>query len=382
MAEFRSANVQWGYHIVFLSAGSLMFLVSMLHALGVPTESPCASATTCPRVAVCVFGQLRTMRSRGLHVYLKKHLVDVLHADLFMHVDVADTYIDTHVNKQNAEKDSHVKSKTSSLDVEEIMRVLKPRSVKLATYEAPPVPPSKCATSGSGSGAKGGRRICTNMECGGYTCGCYVDGCTDCVMARSIPQYRHTSECIKMIAMHERARGSEYDMVIKWRPDVNITRPLPTFEEIARLLSPPGSSPADRESLCGPGVVEYPLPLPEYPHTINDAFGFMPRRVAAVYFNATSAFEQCQSREVNGPDCKLPATPWGPNGKSTRIQLRGNKDPAAWAMHLFGVKEVPLWATPECVFKRHLLAHMPQLRMIDCLRGEDFRLVRGTGRHH
>jgi hypothetical protein len=111
----------------------------MLHALGVPTGSPCASATTCPRVAVCVFGQLRTMRSRGLHVYLKKHLVDVLHADLFMHVDVADTYIDTHVNKQNAEKDSHVKSKTSSLDVEEIMRVLKPRSVKLATYEAPPV---------------------------------------------------------------------------------------------------------------------------------------------------------------------------------------------------------------------------------------------------
>jgi hypothetical protein len=166
----------------------------MLHALGVPTGSPCASATTCPRVAVCVFGQLRTMRSRGLHVYLKKHLVDVLHADLFMHVDVADTYIDTHVNKQNAEKDSHVKSKTSSLDVEEIMRVLKPRSVKLATYEAPPVPPSKCATSGSGSGAKGGRRVCTSFECGGYTCGCYVDGCTDCVMARSIGSVRIGNE--------------------------------------------------------------------------------------------------------------------------------------------------------------------------------------------
>ena len=351
-----------------------MFLGSMLHVLGGPTGSPCASpcacsATPCPRVAVCVFGQLRAMRSRGLHVYLKKHLVDILHADLFMHVDLADTHINTQTTP-----DAYEKSNTSSADVAEIMRVLGPRRVKLASYEPPPVPPSACATSGSSGGGGGGAKVvCTSMECGGYTCGCYKDGCTDCVMATSIPQYQHTRECLKMIALHERARGSEYDMIVKWRPDVNITRPVPPFEEITRLISPPGSSPA----LCGPGVVEYPLlPLSEYPHTIDDKFGFMSRRVAAVYFNATSTFEQCQSREVNGPDCKLPASPWGPNGKSVRTQLYGNKDPSAWTKQLFGLESAPLWATPECVFKRHLLAHMPQLRMVDCLGGEGYRLVR------
>jgi hypothetical protein len=123
-----------------------MFLGSMLHVLGGPTGSPCASpcacsATPCPRVAVCVFGQLRAMRSRGLHVYLKKHLVDILHADLFMHVDLADTHINTQTTP-----DAYEKSNTSSADVAEIMRVLGPRRVKLASYEPPPVPPSACVT--------------------------------------------------------------------------------------------------------------------------------------------------------------------------------------------------------------------------------------------
>ena len=56
-------------------------------ALGAQTEREQPSA----RVAVCLSGQLRTMRTRGLHVHLKKHLVDVLNADMFVHVDAADT---------------------------------------------------------------------------------------------------------------------------------------------------------------------------------------------------------------------------------------------------------------------------------------------------
>ena len=42
----------------------------------------------------------------------------------------------------------------------------------------------------------------------------------------------------------------------------------------------------------------------------------------------------------------------------------------------------PYWATPQCVLKRHLLAQLPDVRMVDCLRevGQRplLRLVRPT----
>ena len=44
-----------------------------------------------PRVAVCLSGQLRVMAKRRLHHALKVNMVDVLSADVFMHVDAQDT---------------------------------------------------------------------------------------------------------------------------------------------------------------------------------------------------------------------------------------------------------------------------------------------------
>jgi hypothetical protein len=165
-------------------------------ALGAQTEREQPPA----RVAVCLSGQLRTMRTRGLHVHLKKHMVDVLNADVFVHVDAADT------------RPWGVKAEATSDDFNEVVRVLNAKGAKLESYQPQPVPPSACAGPGE-------RRVCKAFDCGTFTCGCYVAGCTHCVTTQYIPQHLHTSECLELVAAHEAARGSAYDFVVKIRPD-------------------------------------------------------------------------------------------------------------------------------------------------------------------
>lgn len=339
-------------------------------ALGAQTEREQPPA----RVAVCLSGQLRTMRTRGLHVHLKKHMVDVLNADVFVHVDAADT------------RPWGVKAEANSNDFNEVVRVLNAKGAKLESYQPQPVPPSACAGPGE-------RRVCKAFDCGTFTCGCYVAGCTHCVTTQYIPQHLHTSECLELVAAHEAARGSAYDFVVKIRPDLNVTRPVPSFDEIERLVSPREGPPA----LCAQGGGP----------TLDDKFALMPRRVAAVYMNATKVYEVCQSREVNEPDCS-----GGKGGKGGKgAMFKGGREVRSLAMKSRAMSkdarrrmkamykvgkgrpsaegDLPhgrgrrlqvwtspaYWATPQCVLKRHLIAHLPELRIFDCLRGEGSRGV-------
>ena len=360
-------------------------------ALGAQTEREQPPA----RVAVCLSGQLRTMRTRGLHVHLKKHMVDVLNADVFVHVDAADT------------RPWGVKAEATSDDFNEVVRVLNAKGAKLESYQPQPVPPSACAGPGE-------RRVCKAFDCGSFTCGCYVAGCTHCVTTQYIPQHLHTSECLELVAAHEAARGSAYDLVIKIRPDLNVTRPVPSFDEIERLVSPREAPPA----LCaqGGGAIYgtriVAPPLAQYPLTLDDKFALMPRRVAAVYMNATKAYEVCQSREVNEPDCsggkfskeardlavkslavklkarslamkskamskdarrRMKAMYKGGKGRSSAESSAEGVPPQGRGRRLQTWTSPAYWATPQCVLKRHLMAHIPELRMLDCLRGEGNR---------
>jgi hypothetical protein len=213
------------------------------------------------------------------------------------------------------------------------------------------------------------------------------------VTTQYIPQHLHTSECLELVAAHEAARGSAYDFVVKIRPDLNVTRPVPSFDEIERLVSPREGPPA----LCAQGGGP----------TLDDKFALMPRRVAAVYMNATKAYEVCQSREVNEPDCS-----GGKGGKGGKgAMFKGGREVRSLAMKSRAMSkdarrrmkamykvgkgrpsaegDLPhgrgrrlqvwtspaYWATPQCVLKRHLIAHLPELRIFDCLRGEGSRGV-------
>ena len=152
-----------------------------------------------------------------------------------------------------------------------------------------------------------------------------------------------------------------------------------------------------------------PTPFAQLPLTMDDKFALMPRRVAAVYMNATASFEACQSREANDVQCggggklatkasaklaiRQRALALKDDGRATtkaytKLALRqralslkgegGARSRPGDGVHSVG--HTPYWATPQCVLKRHLLAALPDLHLVDCLRqpGERpfLRLVR------
>ena len=111
----------------------------------------------------------------------------------------------------------------------------------------------------------------------------------------------------------------------------------------------------------------------------------MTREVAAVYMNATRAFGTCQSRKLNGPSCGggLGKLGGGGGGLKAKAKLPGGKHGLLNSKRalLAASQHTPYWATPQCVLKRHLLSHLPDVRMVDCLReagqrGPVMRLVR------
>ena len=155
-------------------------------------------------------------------------------------------------------------------------------------------------------------------------------------------------------------------------------------------------------------------PLAQYPLTLDDKFALMPRRVAVVYMNATKAYEVCQSREVNEPDCsggkfskeardlavkslavklkarslamkskamskdarrRMKAMYKGGKGRSSAESSAEGVPPQGRGRRLQTWTSPAYWATPQCVLKRHLMAHLPELRIFDCLRGEGSRGV-------
>ena len=260
------------------------------------------------------------------------------------------------------------------------------------------------------------RRVCHAFDCGTFGCGCYTSDCTHCVTTQYLPMHTHNAECLRLVAAHEAARGAPYELVIKLRPDMNITRPFPTLDELFQRTSRPEAPPA----LCTVGGGSSPddqTPLAQLPLTMDDKFALMPRRVAAVYMNASRAFRECQAREVNALDCGdggrmgLPAGK--PMGKPMRGLLlakgqmagpgaRGNTAAGPGKAAAFkGARtkmmrkralssrsgaerpsHSPYWATPQCILKRHLIRALPDLRMFDCLRveggprGPPVRLIR------
>jgi len=327
------------------------------------------------------------MAKRRLHHALKVNMVDVLSADVFMHVDAQDT----------REWGNHARATSEEFD--EVVRVLKPVASKLIAYVPPPIAPSACAAESAGGA---GSSVCHAHDCGTFSCGCYVAGCTHCVTTQYLPQHKHTSECLALVAAQEVARGAPYDLVVKIRPDLNVTRPVPPFDEIERVVSPRDAPPA----LCAQGggaQVGEAAPLSQHPLTLDDKFGLMPRRVAAVYMNATAAFTECQSRTINAPDCGEGRMGVGGKGmmggkgrmmktKGRQLMEKPQKDKTAFkamrrrALSQKGAKgfpgggHSPYWSTPQCVLKRHLMKWIPEVRMTDCLRldgkGPVLRLIR------
>ena len=161
-------------------------------------------------VAVCLSGQLRVMVPRGLHRVLKKQLVDVLHADMFVHVDTADT------RAWGSTRD------VPRAEYEEVVRVLQPKAGQLISYKSPQADPTRCDASVRGSG---GARVCVAHDCGSFTCGCYVPGCTHCDVSPYIPQHAHTKGCLEMIVEEERRRGRQY--ALRTPPSAVIATPSP-----------------------------------------------------------------------------------------------------------------------------------------------------------
>ena len=160
--------------------------------------------------------------------------------------------------------------------------------------------------------------------------------------------------------------------------------------------------------------------------TLDDKFALLPRALASVYMNATRIFDSCQARERNAPDCgggraggadrMLAAGKVGRAGKAgaggkvakhqrklhmlngRRLSDGGGgrgvprsktiskaKMIAAKSHSGSGRPPPPYWATPQCVLKRHLLATVADVHMVDCLRREGepalLRLIRTVSGH-
>ena len=331
-----------------------------------------------PRIAVCLTGQLRVMVRRRLHHALKAHLIDTLRADTFVHVDLSDT------------RQWGMTKGAPEADFEEVVRVLRPIDARVAAYTPPPPDVGTCSDGGR---ATAEQRTCLARDCGSFTCGCYVNGCTHCVATQYIPQHEHAHECLRMVASAESRLhgGRRYDAIIRIRPDLNVTRPI-RLDAARRLLgagAPPTFCALGMRSAAG----EPSVPLAEQALTLDDKFAILPRHVADVYMNATSAFRRCTTRVANMALCGgggIKMTKKGGTGDPAKTLKRGgarslqmtSKYGVRSAHTRAGGTEPPYWATPQCILKRHLVEHIPRLHMTGCTwdgsgeRGVPLRLIR------
>ena len=318
----------------------------------------------------------------GLHLSLRTRLVRPLNADVFVHVDSEDT-----------RQWGRTKA-ASSEEYAEAVRVLRPLSAKLVSYSPPPSPLASCPkTSG----------VCAARDCGTFGCGCYLPSCTHCAVGQYVPQHEHTRHCLEMIEEVEARRGRRYELVVKIRPDLNVTRPVRGLNELAAELlgSSSGAGRAPHSPppvLCAQGggaPVGDAEPLASLPLTLDDKFALMTRDVASVYMNATHAFGTCQSRRANTLTCG--GDRGGGGGMAGKGELLLGKRRSMQALHTLhsnargggiarggaslrskgsrltkgdagGGGHSPYWATPQCVLKRHLISSLPEMRMVDCLR--------------
>ena len=131
-------------------------------------------------VAVCLTGQLRTLVSHGLHFALQDNLLRPLRADLFMHVDTADTRT---WGRQHS---------TSSDELAAALRVLQPIEYVVQTLLPAHPHSNSCTQTGPASVPVS---KCIAHDCGGFKCGCYLPHCTHCDMSTYVPMHEHNRRC-------------------------------------------------------------------------------------------------------------------------------------------------------------------------------------------
>ena len=125
-----------------------------------------------------------------------------------------------------------------------------------------------------------------------------------------------------MVEAQEKKTGVRYDLVAKIRPDLNATRPISSYTELAQTLLDP-----TQPTLCTQGgfaPVGESEPLASLPLTLDDRFGLMSRAVASVYMNATDAFTRCQSRATNTHHCDGGKGAFG-TGTLSKLAHKGTK---------------------------------------------------------
>ena len=353
-------------------------------------------------IAVCITGQIRVLVAQGLHVSTRANVLDPLGADAFLHVALDDT------------RAWGIKKHSSSDELGEAVRVLRPVAKQVASLH-PPVASTRCAAQLASASA--GSHACRAHDCGTFSCGCYLPECSHCDVSTYLPQHTHNERCLQLIAQHEARRGSEYEWVMKWRPDLQAQRPLPPLRELtAPLLTGP-------PTICLMSGDTQPAP-PDRP--VDDKFALMSRRLARLYLNATAAFDGCYARKTTEPYCAVDGSPLSkfarPHvAKGGKLALAGHtrmrrglamltkpggvghggragfvKGHAAGGGVGAGVPPPkvrrsgvggggggggglgfsPYWATPQCVLTYHLKTQLHDLHTVKCITPPRVRLVR------
>ena len=358
-------------------------------------------------LAVCITGQVRVLVAQGLHVSTRANVLDPLGADAFLHVALDDT------------RAWGVKKHSSSNELDEALRVLRPVAKQLESLH-PPVASTRCAAQIATASA--GSHACRAHDCGTFSCGCYRPECSHCDVSTYLPQHTHNERCLQLIAQHETRRGAEYVWVMKWRPDLHATRPLPPLRELtAPLLTGP-------PTICLMSGDALPSP-PERP--VDDKFALMSRRLARLYLNATAAFDGCYARQTTepycsvdlGPSSKFARPPHAAGAKGGKLAHAGGRTRARRGLALLtkaggvghgggskggfvkghaggggggggggaagasppkarrgsgsgGLGFSPYWATPQCVLTYHLKRQLHDLHTVKCIAPARMRLAR------
>ena len=255
-------------------------------------------------------------------------------------------------------------------------------------------------------------------------CGCYLSGCTHCEVTRYVPQHEHNAACFALVRRHEATANVRYRIIVKVRPDLAFIRPMPPLQHILQsLAAPPGAAICTIGRLFEPTMLRGGRPL-------DDKFAIMPRAVAEYYFNATAPFHSCAVESENSPWC-LPMEKGGngeqggkgerggkggkgghskgghtggrytkgsylkgsylqgvhskgryshggyTNGDGRQLSIQSDKWRPPYTQplsrpRLGQLTHSPYWATPQCVFTRHLLSRLPDLHLASgCLEGPE-----------
>ena len=176
-----------------------------------------------PRVALCVAGAMRVMVPAGIHLALRRHVVDALGVpvDTYFAVDVNDTEHSARTGATTA----------SSSDIEAALSALAPVvGVRVGVQRLSATAATLCS---------GEERACVADDSSQGVAaadparrkGCYAPQCEACDARKYAPLARRRSACYSMLEGHEAKLGQRYAAVIVTRPDMSVPAPLPPFRD-------------------------------------------------------------------------------------------------------------------------------------------------------